>query len=137
MSQELPKITTYFWLTSKQDFDPTIVAQRVPISSARVERRGDARPSPRPSVQQSSWRIACEDRRIQSIDEGVKEVLDLVSPYRAEILGVLSDFSLSSSFVSYVRIYELGVVFELLPDTMERMLELHAEWNMDLYDFSE
>ena len=136
MSQKLPEITTYFWITSDADFDPAVVAERVPIS-ARIERQGDPRPAPRPAVKQSSWRVECTDRRIQSIDEGVREVLDLVWPHRSIILQLLDDFRLASSFVSYVRIYELGVVFELLPDTMARIVELGAEWNMDLYDFSE
>jgi hypothetical protein len=137
VSEKLPEITTYVLITSDVYFDPTTVAQRLPIVAARVETQGDLRPAPRPPVKESSWRVECKDRRIQSIDEGVREVLEIVWPHRTEILLVLSDLSLSSYFVSYVRVYELGVIYELSAETMARMAELRAEWNMDLYDFSD
>jgi Domain of unknown function (DUF4279) len=137
VSEKLPEITTYFLITSDAYFDPATVAQRLPIAATRTETKGELRPAPRPPVKESSWRIECEDRRIQSIDEGVCEILDIVWPHRAEILRVLSDLSLSSFFVSYVRVYDLGVIYELRAETMARMVELRAEWNMDLYDFSE
>jgi hypothetical protein len=137
VSEKLPEITTYFLITSDAYFDPAIVAQRVPIPATRIETQGELRPAPRPPVKESSWRVECKDRRIQSIDDGVREVLEIVWPHRSEILQVLSDLNLSSYFVSYVRVYELGVIYELPAETMARMVELRAEWNMDLYDFSE
>jgi hypothetical protein len=102
-----------------------------------MERQGDPRPSPRPPVKQSTWRVECKNRRIQSIDEGIREVLDIVWPHRAEIRKVLSELKLSATFISYVRIHDLGVVYEILPQTLARMADLGAEWAMDLYDSSE
>jgi hypothetical protein len=63
--------------------------------------------------------------------------LDILWPHRSAIVQVLSEMKLRSYFISVVHIHDLGVVYELLPDTIRRMGELHAEWNMDLYDFSE
>ena len=137
MSDKLPQITTYFVVTSDAYFDPTDVARRIPITATSMERQGDPRPSPRPPVKHSTWNVECKDRRIQSIDEGIREVLEIVWPHRTEIRKALSELKLSSAFVSYVRIHDLGVVYEILPDTLARMADLGAEWNMDLYDFSE
>jgi hypothetical protein len=137
VSARLPEITTYFLISSNKYFDPNVVSQRVPIAPTRIETQGELRPYPRPSVKQSSWRTECKDRTIQSIDEGIREVLEIVWPHRTVIVQTLADMELSCSFVSYVRIHDLGVVYELSTETMSRMAALGAEWNMDLYDFSE
>jgi hypothetical protein len=137
VSEKLPYITTYFVVTSDAYFDPREVAQRLDIEATSMERQGDPRPPPRPPVKQSMWRVECKGRRIQSIDDGIREVLDIVWPHRVQIRKLLTEFKLSATFVSYVRIHDLGVVYEILPETLSQMADLRAEWNMDLYDSSE
>ena len=139
MVNKLPEITSSFFVTADFHFDPHVVSARVPISPTYVKTKGDFRPGDRPPVVKSIWCFECEDRRIQSLDEGLREVLEVVWPHRAAILDVMCEVSLSSYFQSYVRIHDLEfrVVHELLADTIQRMADLKAEWSMDLYDFTE
>jgi len=131
---EAPLIASAFVVSGK-DFDPHCCTTAFGLRPTEVTVRGELRPGKRPRAPSNSWYIEVQ-RDAYSIDDVLKEVLDIVWPKREAIKVFTESASLRTTFVVDVKIYCERPEYSLSPATIERMAYFQAEFGLDIFDMS-
>jgi len=129
---KLPAIRTVFALRIG-DVDPVLVSNCIALEPTRILRKGEKRESPRPPVAESTWEIEVGKQNLYSIDDSLTLILDIVWPYKKQIVSFCRDHKIPCLFVTAVWTSdESRPVYELSGVNLKKMSELEASWIMDL-----
>ena len=131
-----PKITVWFVIAG-DDFDAEACTAAIGIQPSSIWRQQRAELRERSDLNKMNWSFGVEKISDYSTDAVVKSVLDDVWPRRDAINKILGDNQLSAVLCCNITIYEDRPVYELSTDTMRRLVDLNAEFLMDIYDHSE
>jgi hypothetical protein len=81
-----------------------------------------------------SWEILKMRADLHSIDDGLKEVIGIISPYSERIIRFCTEQKQDCLFASNVAANEdFRPVYDLSSETINLMASLRASWIMDLF----
>ena len=84
------------------------------------------------------WEWSYEKRvNLYSTDEAVRLLLKTFWPKREIIRKFLEETKYEAGFTASVTIYEDRPVYELEKDTIEKLAYLHADFGIDIFDYSD
>lgn len=126
-----PLITTAF-IISGEMFDPESCTLAIGLQPSEVCVKGAHREGGRPPVATSSWSIHFRRQRLDSIEDGIKNVLDVIWPHRTKIQAFVTSLGLKATFTSNVIVTEERPLYCLSAETMRKMSALDAEFCMDI-----
>ena len=131
-----PRITVWFVIAG-DDFDADACTAAIGIEPSSIWRQQRSELRDHSDLNNMNWSFGVEKVREYSTDAVVKSVLDVVWPRRATIAAFVADNRLSTSVCCNVRVHQDRPVYELSPSTMSRLVDLNAEFLMDIFDHSE
>ncbi len=118
-------------VTQALELDPT--AASGPVETARMA-------DGTPFIREAFWSLNFEKEATASTEPGLRRLLEILWPKRADILRQRELFELEVTFYSNVTIKEgyLGHPVCLLePKTLERMSYFEPEYSVDVFDYRE
>lgn len=116
-----------------EEVDLESCAVAIGLLPTEILRRGDSRGEGRMIVPESSWEVSCPQRVVFSVDESVVELLDLIWPYRENLVSFCKVHRIDCLIVTVAYINEdKRPVYDFGANTLRRMAELQCSWIMDL-----
>jgi|ERR1700674_1777018 len=78
-----------------------------------------------------------QNRRLEDIDLGVSELLDLLWSFREPLGAYLKEKSISGRVISWVSIHKSRPIYELKADSLRRMAALNLSYCLEIFDYRE
>lgn len=135
MSPKKPSVLTRFWVAGEA-FDPDELTRLLRIQPTKSGRKGDPSPYPHArtlgrTMPETSWSIEIE-RSVDSIDEGIQELLRIIWEQRTVIIDYLSVRpSVKAGILVVVHYYDESPLYELSLDAIQKLAHLGCEFAMD------
>jgi Domain of unknown function (DUF4279) len=134
VTEKVPSIASAF-IVSGDNFDPSDCTTIFELEPTTITVRGQPRASNRPNAPTTSWCVEIK-RHALSIDEVLREVIEVIWPRRDVILTFTKSASLKVTFTSHVKIYSERPEYCLSAVALERMAYFKAEFCLDIFDVS-
>jgi hypothetical protein len=132
-----PLLSTYF-VISGRDFDTDKCSESLGLEPSVIWRQRLELLKSRDDLANTEWRIGFDKRPLYSLDEAVREVLDVIWPARDRIRAFLSSSGgLEAILACSVNIQVDRPEYCVSPITMEKLAELHCELCLDIFDYSD
>ncbi len=130
-----PRINVSLWITG-DGLDPMACTRHLGVVPTEVRVKGEARPRKLPPARSSSWALDLKNQRLYSTDEAVALILAPIWPVRDQLKHFVEKHKLEVFVAVNVTIYEDRPVYELSTKTMEKLVEIGAEFGLDIFDYS-
>ncbi|MFK8004069.1 MAG: DUF4279 domain-containing protein [Polyangiales bacterium] len=88
------------------------------------------------AIPEASWSIGFDKRPYDCVDVAVSAVLEQVEGLEERVRAYAKAQALEVSLSCDVFIYKQRPLYSLSPATMKRLSELHAEFRLDIFDYS-
>ena len=136
MDEREPEITVNFGVAGR-GFDTELATRTIGRTPTKVWRQKHEHLKARTDLSDTSWIVEIDWTEMDSVDDAVRRVLEEVWPYREGILTFVEEYEVSVSVTVFVRIWSNRPLYELLPDTMSKLVALNATFSLDIYDYSD
>jgi len=100
-----------------------------PDASARKGERLGSAPAP-----DSWWGLTLDKRQVESAEEPLQELLDLLLPHASAIAGLVAAESLEVAVASYVWEPTQGLAVDLSPAILRGLAQLGCSYAVVVYD---
>lgn len=116
--------------------DPEACTRFLGVIPTEIGVKGTSRPDRRPPVPETFWSLDQRGLRLYSTDEVVALVLQPIWPVRDQLRQFVAEHDLKVTVVVNVTINEERPVYELSTETMRKLVEIGAEFALDIFDYS-
>jgi Domain of unknown function (DUF4279) len=116
-------ISLFFGIGGKE-FDPEALTQLLQLKPSEVWRQKNPRLKNRGDLAKIEWRYDLLRRRHWSIDDAIREILEIFSPCSEEIRAFASEHSCEVHLRLRLHADETVIVYEISAETMESLVAL-------------
>ena len=116
------------------EWDPDECTERLGIAPSSLRRRGYSSAPNRPAAKQPEWTLDTTWVDVDSTDDCLRPLLDLIWPHRDAILSFSCEKEARVLVLVVIEVLRERPVYEVSPQTVQRLADLGAELNFDIYD---
>jgi len=135
-TKDLARIKTCF-VISGDNFHPDEFTQAIGISPTSYHVKDTVLEEERPPAPISEWILESDWDSKDNIDDGIKEILEILQPFISKITEFCNNQNLGRFVISAVEIYTDRPELVLSEESVSKMAVLGVEYSIDLYDYRE